>query len=79
MHPYRKPRHRDSAAPADGEELVLYVALCVVGAIPVVVAAARGGAFGVEPTIGLMMAVAGLAGLAGLIAAWIAGRDGRSG
>jgi len=71
-HPYRKlsPPDRRSTG-ALGEELIFYVALCVVGAIPLAHPIARGGAFGVEPTIGLLMV---LAGLAGLFAAWRGGR-----
>jgi hypothetical protein len=42
---------------------VVYTALCLVGAIPVAVALAHGGAFGVEPTLGLIMALAGATGL----------------
>lgn len=62
MHPYRKcPSDHASAAP--GEELILYAALCVVGAIPVATALVRGGSFGVEATIGLLMVLAGLAGI----------------
>ena len=67
-HPYRKPSppdHRSTSAL--GEELIFYVALCVVGAIPLANPIARGGAFGVEPTIGLLMVIAGIAGL---LAAW---------
>ena len=64
LHPYRK---RSSPAPrstgALGEELIFYVALCLVGAIPLARPIARGGAFGVEPTIGLLMVIAGIAGL----------------
>jgi len=55
-----------------GEELIFYVALCVLGAIPVSLLIARGGAIGVEPTVGLMMIVAGLAGL---IRAWRVARS----
>jgi hypothetical protein len=48
----------------------------VVGAIPVAGVVSRGGAFGVEPTIGLFMMVAGIVGLLGaLLAAWRAPRD----
>jgi hypothetical protein len=76
-HPYRKSHPTGgSAAAALGEELIFYVALCVVGAIPVAGVVSRGGAFGVEPTIGLLMMVAGIAGLfAALLAAWRAPRD----
>jgi hypothetical protein len=71
VHPYRKPAS-DRAASAPSEELILYVALCAIGAIPVVTTLVRGGAFGVEATIGLLMALAGLAGLG----CWIASRTG---
>jgi len=63
MHPYRKHRPCGAEPPAANEELVVYGALCVVGAIPVAVAVAHGGAFGVEPTLGMLMALAGVAGL----------------
>jgi len=68
IHPYRKisPPDRRSTG-ALGEELIFYVALCVVGAIPLAKPIARGGAFGVEPTIGLLMVIAGITGL---LAAW---------
>jgi len=77
IHPYRKlspPDHR-STGPL-GEELIFYVALCLVGAIPLATPIARGGAFGVEPTIGLLMVIAGIAGL---LAAWRATRGQLSG
>lgn len=45
------------------EERILYGALCGVGAIPIAIALLRGGSFGVEATLGLLMALAGLAGL----------------
>ena len=64
MHPYRKHRPLRAEAPAATEERVVYAALCLVGAIPVAVALAHGGAFGVEPTIGLLMGLAGAIGLA---------------
>jgi hypothetical protein len=63
MHPYRKHQPTHVVAPAGSEELIVYVALCVVGAIPVAVAISRGGAFGVEPTLGLAMILAGAAGV----------------
>ena len=80
LHPYRKHPSADRRDPAPGgalgEELIVYVALCVVGAIPLAPSIARGGAFGVEPTIGLLMVIAGLAGL---IAAWRVARGPSSG
>jgi hypothetical protein len=63
VHPYRKHRPVPAERPAASEERVVYAALCMVGAIPVAVTLAHGGAFGVEPTLGLIMAVAGAAGL----------------
>jgi hypothetical protein len=73
LHSYRRSQTRDDgdATAALGEELILYVALCVVGAIPAVSTLARSAAFGVEPTLGLLMVLAGVIGLAGLIV----GRD----
>jgi hypothetical protein len=81
IHPYRKlspPDHRSTGmlGGALGEELIFYVALCLVGAIPLATPIARGGAFGVEPTIGLLMVIAGIAGL---LAAWRATRGQLSG
>jgi predicted phage tail protein len=62
VHPHRNhPSDHASATP--GEELILYAALCVIGAIPVATVLVCGGSFGVEATIGLMMALAGVAGL----------------
>ena len=62
MHPYRKLPVDHDARAASGEELILYAVLFVIGAIPVAAALVRGGAFGVEATIGLGMALAGVAG-----------------
>jgi hypothetical protein len=63
VHPYRELPTDREAPSAPSEELILYVVLCIVGAIPLAVALLRGGAFGVEATVGLAMALAGLAGL----------------
>lgn len=63
VHPYRHLPTDHEAASAPSEERILYGALCVVGAIPIAIALLRGGSFGVEATIGLLMALAGLAGL----------------
>jgi hypothetical protein len=64
IHPYRRPHPTGRRVPAAlGEEVIFYVALCAVGAIPIASMASRGDAFGVEPTIGLLMMAAGLAGL----------------
>jgi hypothetical protein len=66
VHPYRQlPTDHDarSARSAPSEERILYAALCVVGAIPVAIALLRGGGLGVEATMGLLMALAGLAGV----------------
>jgi len=74
-HPYRTATATDRRMSAALiEELICYVAMCVVGAIPVGSALARGGAFGVEPTIGLLMM---LAGAAGLVFGRTTGRDER--
>ena len=62
MHPYRQLPTDPEAPSAPGEERVLYAILCAVGAIPVAIALLRG-SFGVEATLGLAMALAGLAGL----------------
>jgi hypothetical protein len=77
IHPYRKPHPTgERAAAALGEELIIYVALCGVGAIPVAGALSHGGAVGVEATIGLLMIAAGLVGLvAALLTAWRVPRD----
>lgn len=63
MHPYRQLPADCEAGPAPSEERILHAILCAVGAIPVVIAVLRGGGFGVEATVGLVMALAGLAGL----------------
>jgi hypothetical protein len=63
VHPYRELPTDREAPSAPREELLLYVILCAVGAIPVAAALLRGGGFGVEATVGLAMSLAGLAGL----------------
>ena len=63
MHPYRELPTNSEARSAPSEERILYGALCGVGAIPIAIALLRGGSFGVEATLGLGMALAGLAGL----------------
>jgi hypothetical protein len=63
VHPYRQLPTDREAPPAPSEERILYAVLCAVGAIPVAIALVDDG-FGVEATIGLAMALAGLAGLA---------------
>lgn len=65
MHPHRKALPACAESPAAREERIVYAALCLVGAIPVAVALEHGGAFGVEPTLGLITALVGVAGLAG--------------
>jgi hypothetical protein len=62
VHPYRQLPTDREAPSAPSEERVLYAILCAVGGIPVAIAL-LGGGFGVEATLGLGMAVAGLAGL----------------
>jgi hypothetical protein len=70
IHPYREPHPTGGSAAASlGEELIIYIALCVVGAMPVAGAISRGGAFGVEPTLGIFMMVAGIVGLLGALLA----------
>jgi hypothetical protein len=69
VHPYRKPHPGAAATPAASEELVLYAALCVIGAIPIVAALVRGEPLGVEATLGGLMA---LGGAAGVRARWLA-------
>ncbi len=65
IHPYRdSPPTPLRSRPVPREELIFYIGLCVVGAIPVATALHdRSDGFGVEPTIGLMMIIAGIAGL----------------
>lgn len=63
-HPYRgavPANHRPASVPI--EELIFYAALCLIGAIPIWTTANRGGAFGVEATIGVLMIAAGVVGL----------------
>lgn len=64
MCPYR---HAPTSTPErpgrNAEEPVLYGLLVAIGAIPVVIAVLRGGMFGVEPTLGLVMLCLGLIGL----------------
>ena len=62
MHPYRELPTAPELRSAPSEEHVLYTILCAVGVIPVVVAL-LGDGFGVEATVGLLMALVGLAGL----------------
>lgn len=63
VHPYRQLPTDHEARSAPSEERVLYAVLCAVGAIPVAIALLLGGGFGAEATVGLLMALAGLAGL----------------
>jgi len=63
VHPFRPLPTDPEARSTPSEEWILHAALCTVGAIPVVNALLRGGSFGVEATLGLLMALAGLAGL----------------
>lgn len=65
MHPYRdssQPEPRKRVAD-DREEYVLCGLLVTIGAIPAVLALASGTRFGVQATLGLLMALWGLAGL----------------
>jgi hypothetical protein len=52
-----------AATPPDAEELILYAALLVIGAIPAAVAVLERHAFDCESTVGLMMLAAGLVGV----------------
>jgi len=63
VHPYRQIPTDSEAGSATTEERILYGALCGVGVIPIAIALLRGGSVGVEATLGLLMALAGLAGL----------------
>ena len=80
--PYREPSittRRDPPDPdreARREERTLYGVVAAIGALPVAGALARGGAFGVEPTVGLVMLAAGGAGL--IRTAWRGRRAPRS-
>jgi hypothetical protein len=67
MHPYRDNVMDADRASASYEELVLYVLLVAVGAIPVILAAVQEEAFGVEATIGLLMMGAGVLGALGRV------------
>jgi hypothetical protein len=49
------------------EELLFYGLLVVVGVIPVVIALVQRSVLGVEATLGLMMACAGIAGAIGYV------------
>jgi hypothetical protein len=62
VHPYRQLPTDPDRPSAPSEERILYAILCVIGAIPVVIAL-LGGGFGVEATVGLAMTLAGLTGL----------------
>ena len=48
---------------ADSEQLILYAMIAAVGMIPVIIVLARGGVFGSEATIGLLMLASAVAGL----------------
>ena len=69
MHPYRELPTQRVAPPAPSEELVIYSALCAIGAIPIASVVLGGGEFGVEATIGLVIALAGFTGVASRVAA----------
>jgi hypothetical protein len=64
VHPYRSNQTLDRVARAPSEEVILYGTLCAIGAIPIALDIANGGAFGVQATIGLVMTIAGAIGLA---------------
>jgi hypothetical protein len=52
----------DSSSSSHPEELILYGLLLAIGAIPVAIALVERIAFGVEATLGLLMACAGAIG-----------------
>jgi len=60
---------------SDSEQLILYVLIAAIGIIPVVIVLVRGGVFGSEATIGLLMLGAAIAGL---LAMWRLARHRRS-
>ena len=63
MHPYREaPARVERPAKPPAEELVLYALFILIGAIPVAIAVADDMRFGVEATIGLLLAGAGTIG-----------------
>lgn len=64
MHPYRRrARAASRHVWPDSEELVLYVLVAAIGAIPVIITLLRGATFGVEPTVGLLMIGVALGGV----------------
>jgi hypothetical protein len=63
-HPYRDlPVSAATVSKPLLEEMILYVLLVAIGAIPVVLALVDGSRIGVEATIGLIMVCAGLLGV----------------
>ena len=52
------------------EPLIVYAVVAAIASIPVIVAVARGGRFGTEATVGVLMLAIALAGL--LAMRWIA-------
>jgi len=63
MHPYRELPAPCDAPSVPREELILYAVLCLIGAIPLAIAALGGDGFGAEATLGLAMVLAGAVGL----------------
>lgn len=64
MHPYRQDHDPEPpAAPAPVEELVVYVALVLIGVLPIIGTVVQGGPMGVEPSIGFLMVLVGVLGL----------------
>ena len=62
-HPYRdQPVVPATVSKPLVEELILYALFIAIGAIPVVLALADGGTFGVDATLGLLMICAGALG-----------------
>ena len=65
MHPYRDipAETRSARSDRNGEELILYGLLVLIGMIPVMIALVRHATFGAEATIGLLMLCAGAIGI----------------
>lgn len=63
MHPYRESMRTKRAIGADREELLLYVLMAAIGAIPVAIALLRHATFGFDSTLGLVMVAIGVVGM----------------
>ncbi len=60
-----KVRATETGAPADSawDDPLLYALGLIVGLVPVIAAVAKGGAWGAEPTIGMVLSIFSIAGL----------------